>query len=71
MEYTRTIDNYTISFTQIGGNYNYGIFDVQVETEGQIIYVNPKYHYDYHSWGTTYTAVFSDIYNKITRTFGL
>ena len=71
MEYTRTIDNYTISFTQIGGNYNYGIFDVQVEKEGKIIYSNSKYHYDYLSWGATYTEVLSDIYDKITRIFGL
>ena len=71
MEYTRTIDNYTISFTQIGGNYNYGIFDVQVEKEGKIIYANSKYHYDYLSWGATYSVVLSDIYDKITRIFGL
>ena len=65
MDYKGTIDNYTISFRQIGGNYNYGIFDVQVETEGQIIYSNSKYYYDYHSWGATYTAVLSDIFRRV------
>ena len=71
MEYTRTIDNYTISFTQIGGNYKYGIFDVQVKKEGKIIYSDSKYYYHYISLGATYSEVLSDIYDKITRIFGL
>lgn len=41
----------------VGGNYNYGVYDVRISKAGVVVYQNPMYRYQYTTFGATYSAV--------------
>lgn len=66
MEYYKTkFKGCDVSIRHIGGNYNYGIYDVFVRKDGKTIYANKKYYYNYISFGATYFEVMGDIFRNV------
>lgn len=62
---TLTINGYKVSISHIGGNFNYGIYDVLVEKNSEVVYENNRYCYTYISFGATYGEVAREVIHKL------
>ncbi|MGN0929313.1 MAG: hypothetical protein ACI4N3_01595, partial [Alphaproteobacteria bacterium] len=65
--YKTNFNGYDVSIQHIGGNYNYGIYNVLVLKEGKIIYTNKNYYYMYINFGATYSEVIRDVFRKLNQ----